>query len=39
VGKSRTHDLWKPIMDAAFHGHLARIEQLLDAGADPNIVS
>lgn len=26
-------------MDAAFHGHLARPEQLLDAGADPNVAS
>ena len=26
-------------MDAAFHGHSARLEQLLDAGADPNVVS
>jgi hypothetical protein len=37
--KANPHADWKPIMDAAFQGHLARLEQLLDAGADPNIVS
>src|SRR4051812_13548867 len=26
-------------MDAAFHGQTARLKQLLDAGADPNVVS
>lgn len=31
--------LWKPIMDAAYTGDAARIEKLLAAGADPNIVS
>ena len=27
---------WKPLCDAAFHGNVASIELLLDAGADPN---
>lgn len=27
---------WKPLCDAAFHGNVASIDLLLDAGADPN---
>ena len=30
---------WKPIMDAAFAGHAPVVAVLLDAGADPNVVS
>jgi ankyrin repeat protein len=30
---------WKPIMDAAFLGNAKRVKSLLDAGADPNIMS
>ena len=30
---------WKPIVDAAFAGRADFIEALLDAGADPNVVS
>lgn len=30
---------WKPIMDAAFHGHPQVVEALIGAGADPNAVS
>jgi ankyrin repeat protein len=30
---------WKPIMDAAFAGDAQRVEKLLKAGADPNVVS
>ena len=30
---------WKPIVDAAFAGRADFIETLLDAGADPNVVS
>jgi ankyrin repeat protein len=30
---------WKPLMDAAFAGDVARARKLLDAGADPNIIS
>ena len=30
---------WKPLMDAAFAGQVARAQKLLDAGADPNIIS
>jgi len=30
---------WKPIMDAAYSGDAERINKLLGAGADPNVVS
>ena len=30
---------WKPIVDAAFAGRARLVQMLLDAGADPNIVS
>lgn len=30
---------WKPLMDAAFAGDAGRIQKLLAAGADPNVVS
>src|SRR5687768_1911 len=30
---------WKPLMDAAYAGDVARARKLLDAGADPNILS
>ena len=37
----RTHKVaqWKPLMDAAYSGDVARARRLLDAGADPNIIS
>jgi hypothetical protein len=30
---------WKPLMDAAYAGDVARARKLLDAGADPNCIS
>lgn len=30
---------WQPIMDACFHGQVEAVRMLLDAGADPNILS
>ncbi len=30
---------WKPLCDAAFHGNVASIDLLLDAGADPNQIA
>ncbi|HEX8523180.1 MAG TPA: ankyrin repeat domain-containing protein [Tepidisphaeraceae bacterium] len=30
---------WKPIMDAAFAGDAAAVRRLLEAGADPNVMS
>ncbi|MCZ6889880.1 MAG: hypothetical protein O7H39_15450 [Gammaproteobacteria bacterium] len=30
---------WKPIMDAAFAGRPDMVGALIDAGADPNVVS
>ena len=37
----RTHKIvqWKPLMDAAYHGDVERARKLLDAGADPNVIS
>ena len=30
---------WKPLMDACYAGDAAKVAQLLDAGADPNVLS
>ncbi|HEY7086441.1 MAG TPA: ankyrin repeat domain-containing protein [Tepidisphaeraceae bacterium] len=30
---------WQPIMDASFAGDVVRVRELLDAGADPNVMS
>jgi ankyrin repeat protein len=38
VKRVRTAD-WKPIMDAALAGDVVRARRLLDAGADPNVMS
>jgi ankyrin repeat protein len=37
----RTHKIaqWKPLMDAAYTGDVERARKLLEAGADPNVVS
>ena len=37
----RTHKVtqWKPLMDAAYVGDVVRARKLLDAGADPNVIS
>jgi ankyrin repeat protein len=37
--KSHKITKWKPIMDAAYVGDAEKIAKLLDAGADPNVIS
>jgi ankyrin repeat protein len=37
--KSHKIAQWKPLMDAAFDGNVERAGKLLEAGADPNILS
>jgi ankyrin repeat protein len=37
--KSHKIAQWKPIVDAAFAGDAAKVQKLLDAGADPNVIS
>src|SRR5437762_3911784 len=37
--KSHKITKWKPIMDAAYVGDAEKVLRLLDAGADPNVIS